>query len=529
MSETVRLSNFASIANAVFNSVSANATAVTSMTVGGTTINATAFAGTANNATNLGGVAAASYALLAGPTFTGNTTAANLAFAAGARITGDFSNANVASRPIFQSNVTNGVTGVWAIPNGTGQISAFAVSSSSDPANASVGSFTQFTTDLRLSTTGTGSGTSTPMTLFTGGSERMRIAAAGNIGIGNSNPGSTLTIDGGGITEIRTGGYLMMRPAANDWDMRLQATSGNKLNVFSGGDLVNPIMTWVHGGNVGIGTSSPGAKFHISGVGAGLSNIRLTNTFTGGRTWEFNPYVSGVSDATFSIRDVTANETRLAIGADGNIGIGTTSPTRRLEIGLLGAFRMQTGSVAMDCTPTAGAVDSFVWNTSANAIYSWSHSGTERMRIDSAGRVTKPAQPGFNAAGETTVSVSISNYILALPTALTNRGSHYNTSTHRFTAPVTGMYMFAHKVTWASSGTGVAVHLSVNGSPFGGAAAYSETFGYSSAGGYSTTSASVSMVQLNANDFVDLRTVMYNSSAQSIDLTRSSFSGCLIG
>ena len=39
----------------------------------------------------------------------------------------------------------------------------------------------------------------------------------------------------------------------------------------------------------------------------------------------------------------------------------------------------------MDCTPTAGATDSFVWNTSANAPYVWSHNGSERARIDSSG------------------------------------------------------------------------------------------------------------------------------------------------
>jgi hypothetical protein len=84
---------------------------------------------------------------------------------------------------------------------------------------------------------------------------------------------------------------------------------------------------------------------------------------------------------------VSGTVTAATITSAGNVGIGVNSPSRKLEVGLLGAFRLQTGSVTMDCTPTAGATDSFVWNTSSNAIYSWQMAGTERMRIDSSGNV----------------------------------------------------------------------------------------------------------------------------------------------
>ena len=70
--------------------------------------------------------------------------------------------------------------------------------------------------------------------------------------------------------------------------------------------------------NVGIGTSSPSAKLHVSGISSNNSNIRLTNTFTGGRSWELNPYASGVSDIPFTIRDVTAGADRVGIDSSGN-------------------------------------------------------------------------------------------------------------------------------------------------------------------------------------------------------------------
>ncbi len=58
----------------------------------------------------------------------------------------------------------------------------------------------------------------------------------------------------------------MLRPTANDWDFRLQALAGNKFGIFSGGDLVNPVMALINGGNVGIGTTNPQSKLDVTGT-----------------------------------------------------------------------------------------------------------------------------------------------------------------------------------------------------------------------------------------------------------------------
>tara|TARA_R110000823_G_scaffold314271_2_gene443119 strand:+ start:895 stop:1797 length:903 start_codon:yes stop_codon:yes gene_type:complete len=92
----------------------------------------------------------------------------------------------------------------------------------------------------------------------------LAIDSAGKVGIGTSSPTNKLTIDSG-TAEIRSGNYLMLRPTGNTWDMRLKAVS-NQLNIYSGGDLVNPIMSLLNGGNVGIGTSSPDALLEVAGA-----------------------------------------------------------------------------------------------------------------------------------------------------------------------------------------------------------------------------------------------------------------------
>jgi hypothetical protein len=102
----------------------------------------------------------------------------------------------------------------------------------------------------------------------------------------------------------------------------------------------------------------------------------------------FTLYQPASPDGTVRLANGNSGTTTdlVTVTSAGNVGIGTSSATRKLEVGSLGAFRMQTGSVTMDCTPTAGATDTFVWNTSANSGYIWSMAGTERARIDSSGR-----------------------------------------------------------------------------------------------------------------------------------------------
>jgi hypothetical protein len=64
-----------------------------------------------------------------------------------------------------------------------------------------------------------------------------------------------------------------------------------------------------------------------------------------------------------------------------------------------------------------------------------------RVAIDSAGRVTMPYQPRFQAYGASgTSGTSGQNWIF--PNTYVNVGSYYNTSNGRFTAPTGGTYIF---------------------------------------------------------------------------------------
>jgi hypothetical protein len=106
----------------------------------------------------------------------------NLSFTGtGRRITGDFSNATIANRVVFQNSTTNAGTIVSSIPNGTSSTAQFVAINNSTPTNAQFAMVLANAAEIsiRSDAYGTGTGTYLPLTMYTGGSERMRITTAG--------------------------------------------------------------------------------------------------------------------------------------------------------------------------------------------------------------------------------------------------------------------------------------------------------------------------------------------------------------
>ena len=106
-------------------------------------------------------------------------------------------------------------------------------------------------------------------------------------------------------------------------------------------------------GNVGIGTPSPTAKLHVGGT-AGTDGIKFPDgtlqttafTTTGAAASKFTNDATNTLVKLTNLSDGTTartSGTQFAVLDNGNVGIGTTSPTNTLEVNKLGAHIVANG------------------------------------------------------------------------------------------------------------------------------------------------------------------------------------------
>jgi len=249
------------------------------------------------------------------------------------RITGDFSNATVANRVMFQTSTVNGATRVNAIPNGTSQICDVTLWNNSDTTNAANARMFVSNSAMGLVSQISGTGTYLPITLDTGGSERVRIDTSGNliVGTGSNGTGRLQVTDSVNYTfEVKSGGsgISTIGGTSGTTQLAFQTNGSEGMRLNSTG--------------LGIGTSSPAAKLHVSQANTTVG-VLFNGTTKGMRvgfdatgsiiegvdntgTTSFQPLTVGGSDVRFT----TSGTTRMTIASTGIVtmsayGAGTAT------------------------------------------------------------------------------------------------------------------------------------------------------------------------------------------------------------
>ena len=229
-------------------------------------------------------------------------------------------------------------------------------------------------------------------------------ARNGSSGVSSYTAGTRAIIEGTATTYLTLAapntslsGILFADP--DDSDNGFIKYDHSSSGVMSFGAAGSERMRIDSSGNVGIGTTSPDSMLHLSAGSTGVSGggsaaITMTNKFDNpDNSWIIAPVRTGVSNTGLEIRDVTDSRTDMVFDGSGNVGIGTSSPSAKLEVngGSDMGIRIVSDAGGYSSLQFGDSSDSvrggITYYSTDDSLQFRGYNNTERMRIDSSGNV----------------------------------------------------------------------------------------------------------------------------------------------
>ena len=234
-----------------------------------------------------------------------------------------------------------------------------------------------------------------PLLFLTNNSERMRIDSSGNVGIGTTSVPYKFTVRNSGAEGLEVG------PGYSSGFVLLQAYN-RALTAYAVLDASASYFRWLvsgtekmridSSGNLGIGTSSPSQKLTVQGAqltipAAGWSSGQVAYNYLGDTNGGIRATNGGnVGVFAYNGFDVTVNGvtpvTAMTVTSGANVGIGTASPSTKLEVA--GNIRIASGG-DLNISSATGGNDSTLYNDAQDLFFSVN--GATRMYVNSSGDV----------------------------------------------------------------------------------------------------------------------------------------------
>jgi hypothetical protein len=198
----------------------------------------------------------------------------------------------------------------------------------------------------------TGTDTSIPFVIRTGGNAMATFLTNGNIAIGATSANHKLDIWNGGIgfsgKDLNSSDKKLYSPTDGDLEWWTQnAASGHGFAVSNNGVKAVYLSTagnsYLNGGNVGIGTTTPADQLHVyrgddtnwsgRGVFSGKTNAAVIGTFQGKAVVGGHNAALNAWSTLYVNNEGSAAGGTTIMGIGGNVGIGVTTPPEKLSVG----------------------------------------------------------------------------------------------------------------------------------------------------------------------------------------------------
>ena len=307
-------------------------------------------------------------------------------------------------------------------------VPSFKVGNNIQLGNAGVATATTFVGNL----TGNVNATSN-LLLQIGGSEKFRVGSSGQLGIAGANYGTSgQVLTSGGSGSAATWSTISGTTINNNANYRLISgdANANELNAESN-------LTW------------NGSKLLVGATSSHAGNLVVKSAdSSANQVWVIGRSSDNTGSISFRNNDDSAYTGRIEVDNTTGMAVQVGS-SDRLTIDTNGKATF-SGDVQIDgdelfiadSIKHVGDTDTLI-SFPGNDTINFRTAGTERLRISSQGYVTKPNTPAFFAThGGNSASGSTGYITYNTQGAYYNNGSHFDTGSGQFHAPVTGIYHF---------------------------------------------------------------------------------------